>query len=413
MLKDRTVASSSGLRDWRIYSRELLPSNLKLFDLSAIADPYRRGEAASDNERNFIGWGANMSLPMTRVNAKKLAQCLELCQGTDEDSRFYNALVVRCLSINNSYWVKFENEDFAWKDINLYSNSIEKSISLLAVLGQSVTLQAKFGLSTPEINLNGVYAKGCFRDAQSGALYIYKAALDENEVERELSASKALECIDGLNLTHYEKAVLAYIDTDVCVEKVTVLSEEVYGRIYKAGDAGTILSRCKLFTTEDIGFIPAHDIDNGEYSEGLCNSLALALNGYKDQFYQMVIADYLVANSDRHYNNWGFLQNQNTGDIIGLQPIFDLNNAFAASIIANPDTNYAALATAEPYQLDIPKKMSLLANLAVKESGLRLNRLPRREDFSTDSWFDWFNSRCLELFEDDYKNLQISERQII
>lgn len=42
----------------------------------------------------------------------------------------------------------------------------------------------------------------------------------------------------------------------------------------------------------------------------------------------MQIADYLLNNSDRHGQNWGFLMDNQTGKLTGYFPLFDHDHAF-------------------------------------------------------------------------------------
>lgn len=44
----------------------------------------------------------------------------------------------------------------------------------------------------------------------------------------------------------------------------------------------------------------------------------------------MIFLDAVIANPDRHTNNFGLLRDINTGTIIGLAPIFDHNMAVTA-----------------------------------------------------------------------------------
>lgn len=57
-------------------------------------------------------------------------------------------------------------------------------------------------------------------------------------------------------------------------------------------------------------------------------SYVLALDAYS--FYMMNILDYLVGNTDRHWGNWGFLFDNETGEILRLHDLMDFNQAFSA-----------------------------------------------------------------------------------
>ena len=51
---------------------------------------------------------------------------------------------------------------------------------------------------------------------------------------------------------------------------------------------------------------------------------------YKEPFANMVVADYVTANTDRNVDNWGFLVNNETNDIKGFAPLYDLNQSLVA-----------------------------------------------------------------------------------
>jgi hypothetical protein len=47
-----------------------------------------------------------------------------------------------------------------------------------------------------------------------------------------------------------------------------------------------------------------------------------------DSYYKMLIVDYLIANRDRHSQNWGFYYDSATTELKGMHPLFDHNNSF-------------------------------------------------------------------------------------
>lgn len=47
------------------------------------------------------------------------------------------------------------------------------------------------------------------------------------------------------------------------------------------------------------------------------------IENIKSEFSKMSVLDYLIANTDRHLNNFGFLRNPDTLEWIGLAPVYD------------------------------------------------------------------------------------------
>lgn len=60
-------------------------------------------------------------------------------------------------------------------------------------------------------------------------------------------------------------------------------------------------------------------VENEWYSIEMCIK-ALTLHGLKREFYQMLIFDYLIGNSDRHQSNWAILESSNK---ISFCPLYD------------------------------------------------------------------------------------------
>jgi len=80
---------------------------------------------------------------------------------------------------------------------------------------------------------------------------------------------------------------------------------------------------------DDISFVEA------EYVKQWCSHtgqdfLGFVLRTIGDGFSKMVVCDYLFGNTDRHINNWGFLVDVNTNELLGVAPLFDHNQALVA-----------------------------------------------------------------------------------
>lgn len=62
------------------------------------------------------------------------------------------------------------------------------------------------------------------------------------------------------------------------------------------------------------------------------------LNPYKEAakidrtaYLRMQLADYLLNNSDRHGQNWGFFMENDTGQLTGYCPLFDHDHSFSTA----------------------------------------------------------------------------------
>lgn len=99
---------------------------------------------------------------------------------------------------------------------------------------------------------------------------------------------------------------------------------------------GAPYSVCEDFVTADTELIPAWRIMQTKKKENnvsvyrhfvnCCESL-----GIKDVvpfLDRMIVLDYIIANEDRHFNNFGVLRNAETLQWIGMTPIYDSGSSF-------------------------------------------------------------------------------------
>ena len=98
--------------------------------------------------------------------------------------------------------------------------------------------------------------------------------------------------------------------------------------LYKHPEA---ISKCKNFITKDTELVPAWKINEyygtleGEdkYTHYIRYLNSLGINNAQTLTDKMIICDYIIANKDRHFNNFGTIRNVNTLKFISIAPIFD------------------------------------------------------------------------------------------
>ena len=78
----------------------------------------------------------------------------------------------------------------------------------------------------------------------------------------------------------------------------------------------------------------------------------------------MLTVDFIIANTDRHYNNFGFLRNPDTLEWLGLAPVFDSGTSFfhdeSVFSLKNPNLRESSKIKAKPFapnQKDQMKKI--------------------------------------------------------
>ena len=87
-----------------------------------------------------------------------------------------------------------------------------------------------------------------------------------------------------------------------------------------------LISKCKLFTTEDLGLAKAAGIFTEDRTIPAMLRYFEEL-GSSDAFRRMCILDALTFNPDRHYGNFGVLFNTETMEPVSICPVFDNNRS--------------------------------------------------------------------------------------
>lgn len=99
---------------------------------------------------------------------------------------------------------------------------------------------------------------------------------------------------------------------------------------------GKLASKCPLFTSEKVGFVSAHRFFDGPFDVedvlAFCDA-----HGGDESFREMIVMDAVMANVDRHAGNYGFLVDNDTGEILRMAPLFDQNMACLPIMMEHDD----------------------------------------------------------------------------
>ena len=192
------------------------------------------------------------------------------------------------------FWVKEENETVRFEDINLYTHSLSNALVDIALRGHQMAVTNAHLLAN-DLSTGGCYPKAWVRKEEG--FYLYKAG-GQDAVEREVLASKICRCFDCHQVL-YEQGM--FENEPVSISKI--MTSQRYSLVTYA----------------------AYDVycTNRDWNT-LDKILELDAHGY----YMMNILDYLVGNTDRHWENWGLLVDNETNQPIRLHDLMDFNRAF-------------------------------------------------------------------------------------
>lgn len=357
----------------RIFDKELLTFALEAGNLSGL-----RAEVISvnDAEKHLLPFGMETTaegiirflrrrfIPRNRCFAPNICSALWLSHndilGLLDRSK--------ALSLNDSYWIVPKGSEMSFGSCNLYDNAFSEELARIAFTGNGK--MADKAVSSPELTTGGALRKAWMREPDG--IYLYKGGDPYGRCCGMEPYSEMLASIIA------EKAGLHFV------------------RYELADFEGIPASKCRLFTDKNTAFIPAYRL-NSRIDLHSCiefyNSLGDELS---NELADMLVFDALICNEDRHFGNFGLLQSNEDGSIIGSAPIFDNGNAifyFAFSDNYNDLIRFAKSRAAYGFI----GFEGIVRHVFGKKQKQMLERL---EDFSFDVPITFIEGEKLEAIED-------------
>ena len=257
----------------------------------------------------FVEWASNRALSIGRSHAKEILNTLRLSQ----NNRFAVCIACRGLSLEDAYWIRQEDDPVSWAEINLFTHPLTLYVTEVSLSGQNIRFspatEAGTTIHTPELTTLGVSAKAWIREEDG--LYLHKIGKYEIPADLILEALQ----IPHIRYTRSEEQTVS-----------PYLSKERRDWIDSVGEA---MVRSALFTTEELSLVTFEEFeqyclhnDRNPYEE------ARDIN--ETRYAEMLLADYLLNNTDRHKQNWGFFMDNASGRLAGYCPLFDHDQSFSA-----------------------------------------------------------------------------------
>lgn len=239
-------------------------------------------------------WWSSRAIPASRNGIKNVLEELTI-QNT-------NFLVEKSwgLSLSDQYWIRPSNSDIAWEQVNFFQNSFSEDMGNL-LFGHKANGE-NIDLMSPDNTSDGWLKKKW--KIIDGKRYLIKggSGATQQEPYNEVFASKLME---RLGIEHVSYTL--YVEN------------------------GYPFSICEDFVTADTELITAYHIMQMQkkpnhlswYRHFLNCCESLHILGMQEYLDRMIVLDYLIANEDRHQNNFGVIRNAETLEYLGGAPIYD------------------------------------------------------------------------------------------
>ena len=253
-------------------------------------------------EEELLKWINRRKAPKNRQFVEKILSAID-----DSDNPMKYVDVSHALSLNDAYWITNDIMEYKWDELNLYSHPFDEALSYVAFTGYSQKVSGL--LSSPEITSSGMLKK-CWSNREDG-IYLLKG-------------DDVFQSNDGRSQATHE-FYAAQVAEAFGIEHIDYGLEEFHHR----NGNKEIVCICKLFTSENEGFVDASIVAGGKgvdvHNLDLSSlSVQKQFSDWFGEFYaDMMVFDSLIINRDRHIGNFGMIVDNNTGEYLRPAPLFD------------------------------------------------------------------------------------------
>ncbi len=264
-----------------VYDAERLPVGVK----------ERNGRA----DRSLLNeWWLNRSIPNTRSGIRNVLDTLEINNTQVLPLRSYG------LSLSDAYWILPEGSNINWYDLNFFENAFSEDVGDV-LFGQVRNIET-FNFNSPDNTTDG-YLKKRWKIINGKRCLIKGGSnLERQQPFNEVIASKIM---DRLGICHVPYNIIWEDDEpySVCEDFVTRDTE--------------LISAWRIMQTQK------KDNSTSVYQHFVNCCKSLGAPDVVPALDRMIVLDYIIANEDRHLNNFGLLRNAETLEWLGFAPIYD------------------------------------------------------------------------------------------
>ena len=242
-------------------------------------------------------WFRNRGIPSWRKNIEKLLENLNVSTTEELLNKAY------ALSLSDQYWIKEQDRQIEWKDINFFENDFKYKAYLDISLSNSSDKRLNQAeLKSPNNTTDGMLQKGWI--IENGKRVLVKGIYQPSR-EEPINEWLASEICRRLDFYH-------------CDYSIDIINNR-------------IVSKCESFVTSDEEIISAYDIYNSEKKSNNVTDLEHYINilekhnvpDARKNVENMFLLDFIIMNMDRHMKNFGVIRNVNTLEWVRTTPIFD------------------------------------------------------------------------------------------
>ncbi|MDR0877499.1 MAG: excisionase [Treponema sp.] len=305
----------------------------------------------NDAARSLNEWWIGRAIPASRSGLREALEILRISSP--------QVLLLKCfgLSLSDQYWVCPKDKPLKWADINFFENDFSEDVGN-ALFGKDIG-GGEISLSSPDNTSDGWLKKKWVITDGKRVLLKGGSPPFYQEPFNEVLASILME---KLNIPHVPYTL--------------------------AWDKEQPMSACEDFISPETDLVSAWRIYSAQkrpnhasiYQHTVHCMESLGIPGVKESLDRMIMVDFLIANTDRHFNNFGAVRNAETLEWLGLAPVFDCGTSMwhdQATQLIRPGYKNPS----KPFKKEHEEQIKLVTS------------------------FDWLNLKCLTGVEEEYREL--------
>ena len=218
------------------------------------------------------------------------------------------------LSLTDHYWIQPVGQELYWKDLNFYENDFGDELGdILTDSERERSVSGGISKLSPSASVNGDMMKKWI--IRGGGRYLLKVnpSYHSQQAVNEVIAGKLHERLGWKNYVSYEVGTI-----------------HISGRKYPC-------SLSPMFTSVETEFVSAYQIvaaykvpnDVSLYEALIRQAVSLGADEKEVRAFleYMILTDFILTNTDRHLNNFGFIYDPRQHRLSGMAPLFDTGNS--------------------------------------------------------------------------------------
>lgn len=260
-----------------------------------------------DADKDIMEWWKSRAIPDSRRGIQQVLNYLQ------EESNLSLMLSAYGLSLTDHYWMQPIGKELYWKDLNFYENDFSDELGSLLTDSNKVDVDKNISKFSPSSSVNGEMKKKWI--IKDGTRYLMKVNANDygQQSVNEVIASRLHELLGWENHVTYE------------IEKARVDDVEVP------------CSLNPLFTSTELELVSAYQLvknykipnDTSNYEAVIRQAIAYGIEEQevRKHLEYTILTDFILTNTDRHFNNFGFLYNPEKHKFVAMAPIYDTGNS--------------------------------------------------------------------------------------